>query len=170
MKGVKVAVIVFGVIFINTSVFSCNKDNDIKVVRKIPLKKNTIEQPDKNNQEEKIVKQPNKNNQELKKDPFSNNNQTKVEKSKDDGKIITITGKLGKTKGAMATVAGKFLDDDFIKIKSSKKWKDEYEKMYGKEVEVRGRLNVYYCSIYDQCLNDGKMEFLKNIEYIKLKK
>lgn len=68
-----------------------------------------------------------------------------------------------------ATVDGVFVDinplyngDDSTKAASEieLQWAD-------KMVEVKGDLYIHYCGYDEQCLSDGKIPYLKNVEYIK---
>jgi len=163
MKIIKITIILLVTVSINFTLLSCNKSPE----KKEEVKK-TAEKHDRASQE--LTKTASQQTQ--KEDPFNPNSMKakKVEKSKDDGKIITITGKLTRTKGAQPMVAGKILDSDYVKIEGHKNWKPKFEKMYGKVVEVKGRLKVNYCDPRLQCLSGGKIEFIKDIEYIKLKK
>jgi len=185
MKSLKTAIIILAAISINFALFSCNKEakgnEKIKNTaemhgqesqKKIELKvaKKKLSAEEKAEQQERVVEQPvKKHGYASQKDPFGKQIK-KVEKSKDEGKVIIITGKLTRTKGAQPMVAGKILDSDYVKDKGHKNWKPEFEKMYGKQVEVKGKLKTHYCNPMEQCLSGGKIEFLKEIQYIKLKK
>lgn len=82
----------------------------------------------------------------------------------------TIVGILGTTKGHQAMVNGIILGNDFLDDKETHRWKKEYLAMKGKKVEVKGHHYIYYCGPMEQCLSQGYIPYLRDIEYMKLAK
>ncbi|OWY21046.1 hypothetical protein C7N43_34200 [Sphingobacteriales bacterium UPWRP_1] len=77
-----------------------------------------------------------------------------------------IYGRWSRTKGAMLYINGILIDPSEIeKLKNARKFKNE--KWRGKKIKVKGDLCIHYCSPYEQCLSDGIMRFLNNVQYLK---
>lgn len=87
--------------------------------------------------------------------------------SKEFQGIKTITGKLLTTKGDRPLINGIIiLDDIYLKPESRHAWKDEYKKLIGKNVKIRGELYLHSCAPFEQCMNTGVIKYLKNVDFI----
>ena len=76
--------------------------------------------------------------------------------------IVTLTGTVSTTKGAMLMLRGTFLDVT-PRSERARAWK-------GKHVVLRGERCVRTCGPREQCLVSDQMASLKNIEVIKIGK
>lgn len=78
----------------------------------------------------------------------------------------TIYGRWSRTKGAMLYINSILIDPSEIEsLKNARRFKNE--KWRGKKIKVKGDLCIHYCTPYEQCLSDGIMRFMKNVQYLK---
>lgn len=78
----------------------------------------------------------------------------------------TIYGRWSRTKGAMLYINGILIDPSEIEgLKNAHRFKNE--KWRGKKIKVKGDMCIHYCTPYEQCLSDGIMRFMKNVQYLK---
>ena len=89
----------------------------------------------------------------------------------DEKKFKIFKGKLGKGKGGMPILIS---DSEYIIINprfvrgKNLKWKEKYEKMYEKNIVLKGKLRIRHCGVMEQCLNTGVIKSLFDIQYLKL--
>jgi len=80
----------------------------------------------------------------------------------------TLEGELYTSKGAILAIGGVFISEDY-NADSSNDLLPELRPLVGKKLEIKGDVYVYYCGRYEQCLTEGYMKWLRNIEYVKVK-
>ncbi len=78
-----------------------------------------------------------------------------------------LKGELYTSKGAILGIGGVFISEDY-ESDASNKVKPALRPLVGKTLEVKGDVYVYYCGRYEQCLTQGYMKWLRNVEYIKV--
>lgn len=81
---------------------------------------------------------------------------------------VTVVGILQHTKGKLGSLDKFILPGDFLAMEKSMNWKPEYEAMVGKKVEAKGVHFRYRCSPIEQCLEGGVINYLNQLEYLRL--
>lgn len=81
---------------------------------------------------------------------------------------VTVVGTLYHTKGRLGALDQYILPVDFLTGGQGKPWKPEYEAMVGKKVEAKGVHFRYRCSPIEQCLEGGVINYLNQLEYLRL--
>jgi hypothetical protein len=82
---------------------------------------------------------------------------------------VTVRGILQHTKGKMGSLNGFILPGNYLTPEGhGYNWKPEFEAMVGKQVEIKGVHYRYRCGPMEQCLDSGVINYLREIEYLKL--
>lgn len=77
--------------------------------------------------------------------------------------VKVLRGRLTTTKGAQAMLEGVILDSDYF----GENWRKEVESLKGKRVEAKGKVLRHHCGSMEQCLTQGYIDSLYDIEYVK---
>ncbi len=77
-----------------------------------------------------------------------------------------LKGELYTSKGAILGIGGVFISEDY-EVDTSKQ-KPKIRPLVGKKIEVKGDVYIYYCGPLEQCLTEGYMKWLRNVEYVKI--
>ncbi|MGB1241488.1 MAG: hypothetical protein ACPG49_03135 [Chitinophagales bacterium] len=75
-----------------------------------------------------------------------------------------LKGKLYTSKGAILGIEGVFINQDY-EVDSDK---PKLRPLIGKNLEVKGDVYIYHCGPLEQCLTQGYMRWLRNVEYVKV--
>ena len=78
-----------------------------------------------------------------------------------------VKGELYTSKGAILGIAGVFISEDY-KADSDNKQLPKLRPLVGKTLEVKGDVYTYYCGPIEQCLTEGSMKWMRNVEYVKV--
>ncbi|MEZ4886098.1 MAG: hypothetical protein R3E32_15290 [Chitinophagales bacterium] len=81
-----------------------------------------------------------------------------------DGNRI-LNGELYTSKGAILAIEDVFISEDY-KAGSSKK--PELQPLIGRVLEIKGDVYIYHCGPQEQCLTEGSMKWMRNVEYVKV--
>ncbi len=81
--------------------------------------------------------------------------------------VQIIRGKLYTDKGFQPRVGGIFISTDAFE-KSGKNWSEQVKELEGKTLELKGNVVRHWCGPIEQCLNQGYMDRMKNVEYINI--
>lgn len=79
----------------------------------------------------------------------------------------TLKGTLYTSKGAILGIGEVFISEDY-ESDTDNELKPELRSLVGKTLEVKGDVYVYYCGRHEQCLTQGYMKWLRNVEYVKV--
>lgn len=90
------------------------------------------------------------------------------EGSNEDLGVKTLSGKLTTTKGAQPMVSGVMINTDYFK-EEGKSWREKVVSLEGKKVVITGRVNRHHCGAYEQCLSEGYIDSMKEIESFTVK-
>ncbi|MFK7904960.1 MAG: hypothetical protein AB8B69_07545 [Chitinophagales bacterium] len=77
-----------------------------------------------------------------------------------------LKGELYTSKGAILGIGGVFISEDY-EVDASKQ-KPKLRPLVGKKLEVKGDVYIYHCGTLEQCLTEGYMKWLRNVEYVKV--
>ncbi len=78
-----------------------------------------------------------------------------------------LKGKLYTSKGAILGIADVFITEDY-KSDSNNAQLPDLRSLVGKALEIKGDVYIYHCGPAEQCLTQGFMKWLRNVEYIKV--
>lgn len=81
--------------------------------------------------------------------------------------VQKITGKLISTKGNMAMINTVMLDAEVIFEEEGRNWKPEYAALKNKRVTAVGKVVRHWCGKYEQCLEQGYIDHMSEIEDIR---
>lgn len=78
-----------------------------------------------------------------------------------------LKGELYTSKGAILGIEEVFIDSEY-KTNSNNKKLPELRPLVGKTLEIKGDVYIYHCGTMEQCLTQGYMKWLRNVEYVKV--
>ncbi len=81
----------------------------------------------------------------------------------------TIKGKLYTDKGFQPRVAGIFIQTAAFE-EDGKDWRDRVRELEGKTLEVKGMVVRHWCGPMEQCLTQGYMDWMREVESLKVLK
>jgi hypothetical protein len=99
----------------------------------------------------------------------TNGNQAEMGRSEILGTEV-VTGTLVRSKGNMGQLGGRIIPAEFLTGGKAGGWKPEMEALLDKQVEAKGIHVRYHCGPIEQCLEGGVIDYLTQIEYIRLAK
>lgn len=81
--------------------------------------------------------------------------------------IKTLKGRLALDKGAQPRVDGVFISTDAFR-EDGKHWRERVTELKGKMIEVKGMVIRHWCGPMEQCLSQGYMDRMNEVEYLKI--
>lgn len=81
--------------------------------------------------------------------------------------VKKITGTLTSTKGNLPMLNGIILDQEMVFEEEGRNWKPEYAALKNKRVTAVGEVIRHWCGKYEQCLEQGYIDHMRNIEAIR---
>jgi hypothetical protein len=81
--------------------------------------------------------------------------------------VQKVTGTLLSSKGNLPMIDGIILDQEMIFEEEGRNWKSEYEALKNKRCTAVGEVIRHWCGPHEQCLEQGYIDYLRNIESIR---